>query len=147
MPNNNAIALSGQYHKATLDGVDISAYIDEIRFTYQRDNVDVTTFRTGGQPTSRANIRGSKVSDVSLRGPYTPEFAKALEPLCGSRTGGLLKVYGGSNTLPAAGDEVLVGYFSVFGFEWSYTTANKSQLTFDMKIPDGATTVNTSYGV
>lgn len=147
MPSNNDVVLSGQFHKILLDGVDISAYIDELRFTYQRDNVDITTFGGSGKPISRANVRGAKVSDVSMRGPYDPNFAKAVEYLVGSRTGGLLKVYSGSNTLPTQGDELLSGYFTIFGYEWPYAAANKSQLSFDMKIPDGASVLDTSFGV
>lgn len=147
MASNNNVVLSGQFHKILLDGVDISSYIDELRFTYQRDNVDVTTFAGSGNPISRGNVRGAKVSDVSMRGPYDPNFAKAVEYVIGSRTGALLKVYAGTNTLPTQGDELLSGYFSIFGYEWSYAAANKSQLNFDMKIPDGASTLDTSFSV
>lgn len=146
MPTTTPIALSGQFHKTLVGGVDLSQYIDEIRLTYQRDMLDQTTFVLGGGPVTRNNFRGALVSDLTLNGPYDPALAKALEPYIGSRTGVQIKIYAGSNALPAQGDELISGYFSIFSFDWPYQTYQKSTLKFDWKIPDGATTPAVYYG-
>lgn len=146
MPTTTTIALSGQFHKTLVGGVDLSQYFDEIRITYQRDMIDITTFMLGGNPVTRSNIRGAMVSDLSLNGPYDPAAAKALEFYIASRTGVQIKIYAGSNALPAQGDELLSGYFSILGFDWPYQTYQKSTLKFDCKIPDGATIPAVYYG-
>lgn len=139
MPTTTTIALSGQFHKTLVGGVDLSPYFDEIQLTYQRDMTDITVFALGGGPITRSNIRGAMVSDMSLNGPYDPALAKAMEFYMASRTGVQIKIYAGSNALPAQGDELISGYFSIFGVDWPYRTFQKSTLKFNLKIPDGAT--------
>ena len=48
MPTTTTIALSGQFHKTVIGGVDLSPYFDEIQLTYQRDMIDITVFALGG---------------------------------------------------------------------------------------------------
>lgn len=146
MPTNSIVALAAEFTKITVAGTDISTYLDTIKITYQRDKIDVTSFAAGGNPVTRNNIRGAQVSDLSLTGPYDPAFAKLMELYIGSRTGVQVKLFGGSNTLPAQGDEVLSGYFSIFGYDWPYAVYNKSTLKFDLKIPDGALAPVVTYG-
>ena len=146
MPTNNTIALSGQFHKILVGGVDLSQYIEEMRVTFQRDRIDVTTFLTGGNPVTRSNMRGAQVSDGTINGPYDPAFVKAIEAYVGSRTGVQFKVYGGSNALPTLGDELLSGYFAIFAADWGYQTYQKSMIKLDLKIPDGASVPAVFYG-
>jgi len=146
MPTTTTIALSGQFHKTVIGGVDLSPYFDEIQLTYQRDMLDITVFALGGGPVTRSNIRGAMISDMSLNGPYDPVLAKAMEIYMASRTGVLVQIYGGSNALPAQGDELISGYFSIFSVGWPYRTFQKSTLKFDCKIPDGAAVPAVYYG-
>ena len=146
MPTTTTIALSGQFHKTLVGGVDLSQYFDEIRITYQRDMIDITTFMLGGNPVTRSNIRGAMVSDLSLNGPYDPAAAKALEftsprgRVCRSR---YMQV---ATRCPRKGMSCCPGISPFWDSTGLTRPTRRARSKFDCKIPDRAIIPAVYYG-
>lgn len=141
--------LSSQFVKVVIgtgSGTELSGYATTANTQIRHDLSDQTTFAAGGNPVTENQIQGAITSEWTLETVFDQTVIQALEPYIGSRTGVLFRVYSGSNALPTVGDELFSGYYSIFGISAPYNAGSDVRITFDLKIPDGATVAAPSIG-
>lgn len=141
--------LSSQFVKTVIgtgSGTEISGYLTTNNTQLRHQMSEQTTFSAGGNPVTENQIQGAITSEFSIETVYSETVIQVLEPYVGSRTGMLFRIYSGSNALPTVGDELFSGYYSIFNVTWNYNAGTDVRITWDFKIPDGASVAAPSIG-
>lgn len=141
--------LSAQFVKTVIGtgtGTEISGYLTSVNPVLRHDMSDQTTFTSSGNPVTENQIQGAIQSEFTFETTMDQTVIQALEPQIGSRTGTLWRFYSGTNALPATGDGLFSGYYSIFGVTWNYNAGADVRLVWMLKIADGATTAAPSIG-